>query len=618
MVHPDDERYRDLVGRTAVTPIFSLAVPIIADVQVRAEKGTGIVMVCTFGDSTDVEWWRKYHLPLRQIIGKAGRIESLEFDATAWGSREPEKANRAFRDLIGLKMSKARERVCELLRDANELDGESQPIVHPVKFFEKGDHPLELVPTRQWYVRLLAHQNELKELGDRIHWRPPFMGIRYKNWVENLNQDWCISRQRYFGVPFPVWYSLDDDGKIDYQHPILADSNCLPVDPLIDAPPGWDPSLRGVPGGFVGDPDVQDTWATSALTPQIISQWELDPEKHRKLFPMDIRPQSHEIIRTWAFYTITKSWLHHHDIPWRNVVVSGWVLDPDRKKMSKSKGNVVTPLNLITTYSADAIRYWAARARAGVDTAFDEKIFKTGQRLVIKLFNAGKFVLGRAADFSPDQLLPACINVEVDRSFIERVRSLVSRATDSFEGYDWAGALDLTESFFWNDFCDDYLELVKPRIYGGATEAERASAVAALRFSFATLLRLFAPALPTITEELWSQGYASGSGSERSIHISAWPSLSEFAAISPPERTDSFTIARTILKEIRQKKGQAGYRPKWPVEMLTIRVAESEEQVVKMVLGDVCSAGSVSNTELSIGPPNDMHIVVQLAEQFPA
>lgn len=616
MVHPDDERYKGLVGRAAVTPLFSVVVPIMTDAQVRMDKGTGAVMVCTFGDVTDVEWWRKHKLPLRQIISKAGRIESPDSGPESWGSQAPEDARRAFSELSGLGIGQARLHVIEMLRRVGATKGEPEPIEHPVKFFEKGDRPLELIPTRQWYVRLLAHRERLLELGDMINWHPPFMRVRYRNWVENLNQDWCISRQRYFGVPFPVWYRLDRDGQPDYGHPILADPASLPVDPLIDSPPGFDESLRGQPGGFVGDPDVQDTWATSALTPQIISGWETAPERHRKLFPMDIRPQSHEIIRTWAFYTITKAWLHHQDIPWRNVVISGWVLDPDRKKMSKSRGNVVTPMHLIENYSADAIRYWAARARAGVDTAFDEKIFTIGHRLVTKLFNAGKFVLGQAAGVETGQLSPSLVTAELDRSFLYRMRELVEEVTRSFEEYDWAGALDATETFFWAEYCDDYLEMVKPRVYDATNEADRLSALATLRLSLSVLLRLFAPTLPTITEELWSIEFATPEPGERSVHTSPWPSVQEFDSVEPPAWPESFSMARTILREIRQKKGQASVRPRWPVEQLVLRVPEGDVKPIRMILDDVCSAASVRKVELSNGTDGPMRIDVHLAAQF--
>ncbi|HSF03123.1 MAG TPA: class I tRNA ligase family protein, partial [Solirubrobacterales bacterium] len=441
------------------------------------------------------------------------------------------RANHAYRELAGLDVGKARPRVVELLREAGALDGEPEPLTHTVKFFEKGDRPLELIPARQWFVRLLDHRAELIEQGERIEWHPAFMRARYRNWVDGLNQDWCISRQRYFGVPFPVWYPLDSQGQPQYDRPILAPAAMLPVDPLVQAPPGHDESQRGTPGGFIGDPDVQDTWATSSLSPQIHSRWELDPERHRSLFPMDVRPQSHEIIRTWAFYTIAKAWLHHRDVPWHHAVISGWVLDPDRKKMSKSKGNVITPLHLLDAYSADGVRYWAARARPGADTAYDESVFKIGRRLVTKLSNAGRFVLGCLGEVDDRRLAPDAITTELDRAFASRLGEVVSRATEAYEDFDWAAALEGVEGFFWAELCDDYLEMVKTRAYREALDAGRLSALATLRLALSVVLRLFAPVLPTVTEELWSRRFATPDGRTRSIHTSPWPTETELVSI---------------------------------------------------------------------------------------
>ena len=598
VVHPADDRHRWLIGKFALTPLFSVRVPIIADPRVDPEKGTGIVMVCTFGDATDVEWWRDYHLPLRQMIDRAGRLEAMAFESTGWQSLDAAAANEAYGQLIGLDVVKARGRIVELLRAAGALEGESEPITHAVKFYEKGDRPLELLPARQWFVRLLDHQTELLELGERIAWHPPFMRARYRNWVEGLNQDWCISRQRYFGVPFPVWYPLDAAGEPQYHRPILAPLDRLPVDPLEEPAPGYAESQRGQPGGFIGEPDVQDTWATSSLTPQIATGWEFAPERHEKLFPMDVRPQSHEIIRTWAFYTITKAWLHHRHVPWHHVMISGWVLDPERKKMSKSKGNVVTPLRLLQTYSADAVRYWAARARPGVDTAYDETVFKVGQRLVTKLLNAGRFVLGRLGTIDDQQLVPPLVTAELDRGFVARLRGVIVEATESYEQFEWARALEGVESFFWAEFCDDYVELVKARAYRDSLDEARLSALATLRLGLSTILRLLAPVLPTITEELWSQRFAVRDSDRRSIHTGPWPAETELEAVKAPDYPDSFSVARMILADIRRKKGQAKVSARWPVERLVVTTSEAELAVVRSTLDDVCAAGAIQTVTL--------------------
>jgi valyl-tRNA synthetase len=617
VVHPEDVRYRELHGKFAHTPLFAVRVPIIADPRVDPAKGTGIVMVCTFGDATDVEWWRDYHLPLRQIIDRTGRLEAVTFGGPGWESLNAPAANEAYRALIGLDVVKARTRLVDLLRAADALDGESEPIVHAVKFYEKGDHPLELIPTRQWFVRLLDHKAELAELGERITWHPPFMRARYRNWVEGLNQDWCVSRQRYFGVPFPAWYRLDAAGEPQYQSPILAPLDRLPVDPLEEAAPGYDESQRGQPGGFIGEPDVQDTWATSSLTPQIVTGWEFAPERHARLFPMDVRPQSHEIIRTWAFYTITKAWLHHRDVPWQHVMISGWVVDPDRKKMSKSKGNVVTPLHLLETYSADAVRYWTARARAGVDTVYDETIFKVGQRLVTKLFNAGRFVLGRLAVVDDNLLAPTAITAELDRGFVARLRDVLSEATEAYEQFDWARALEAVESFFWAEFCDDYVELVKARTYLTTLDAGRLSALATLRLGLSILLRLFAPVVPTITEELWSQRFAVAEDGRRSIHTSPWPSETELEAVNTPASPDSYATARLLLADIRRQKGHAKVSARWPVARLLVAAPQADLAVVRSILDDVRAAGAIQEVELQ-DSRQDRVVEVHLAERASA
>lgn len=613
VVHPEDDRYKWLIGKTALTPLLCVPVPVFADSKVDPEKGTGIVMVCTFGDTTDVDWWRHHNLPLRQIIGRKGRLEPVTFGASGWESHNPSAANEAYSQIVSLGVEKARDRIVELLRAIDALEGEPKPITHAVKFYEKGNRPLELISTRQWFVNILDCQEELLAQGEKIAWHPPFMLQRYRNWVEGLNQNWCISRQRHFGVPFPVWYPLDSNGQPIYETPILASPDQLPVDPLVDVAPGYEESQRGQPGGFVGEPDVQDTWATSSLTPQIATGWELSPDRFELLFPMDIRPQSHEIIRTWAFYTIAKAWLHHREIPWRHVVISGWILDPDRKKMSKSKGNVVTPVHLIDTYSADALRYWTARARAGVDTIYDESVFKIGKRLETKLYNASKFVFGRLGDADDNQIAPEAITLELDRGFVARLLEVVADATRSYEEFDWAGALQNLESFFWSEFCDDYLELVKLRTYREELDAVRLSALATLRLSLSVILRLFAPILPFITEEIWSQRFATQEEPWRSIHTSPWPSASELESIKPKHKA-AYPDARTILAEVRREKGNAKVSARYPVDSLVITAPEPQLAGISAVIEDICAAQVIHHHELKIGQEG-LTIDVRLAEQ---
>ncbi|MGB0680961.1 MAG: class I tRNA ligase family protein, partial [Polyangiales bacterium] len=436
--------------------------PIFPSPLADPEKGTGILMVCTFGDATDVQWWREHGLALRQVLGRDGRFVPVDFSAAPFESQRPELAARFYAELCGKTVFSARGAIVQALRQPEgasagheaPLSCEPKPVEQAVKFFEKGDRPLEFITTRQWFVRLLPHKAALLAQGEKIQWHPPFMGVRYQNWTENLSLDWCISRQRYFGVPFPLWYPLDEAGQLRFEAPILASEAQLPVDPMASPPPGMQEAQRGQPGGFVGEADVFDTWFTSSLSPQLSSHWGLDQARHARLFPADMRPQSHEIIRTWAFYTIAKAWLHEGQLPWQHVVVSGWVLDPDRKKMSKSKGNVITPLHLLDEHGSDAVRYWAASARLGTDTAFDPKVLKIGRRLVTKLYNAGKFVLQHPAP--PDSTLSA-IQHPLDQAFVAALRALVTKATADQKAFEFAKALLDTEQFFWRHFTDSYL-----------------------------------------------------------------------------------------------------------------------------------------------------------------
>ncbi len=586
VAHPDDKRYWSLFGASAKTPVFGVEVPIKAHPLADPEKGTGIAMICTFGDTTDVTWWRELSLDTRAIVGRDGRIvdsppPGVE-DGAGWGR------------LRGRNVKQARAAMVELLTEAGALIGDIRPLTHPVKFFEKGNRPLEIVTSRQWFFRVMDIREQLIERGRELHWYPPYMRARFESWVNGLNGDWVVSRQRFFGVPFPVWYPLGDDGAVDYDHAIFAEEARLPVDPSTDVPDGYEPDQRDKPGGFTGDPDVMDTWATSSLSPQVAGAWEEpdEPDLFAKVFPMDLRPQAHEIIRTWLFTTVVRSHYEHGSLPWRNAAISGWVLDPDRKKMSKSKGNALTPLGLLEQYGSDAVRYWAASGRPGVDTAFDEGQMKVGRRLAIKVLNASKFVLGMPAADGP-------VTAPIDRALLARLGALVGEATAAFEGYDYARALERTESFFWT-FCDDYLELVKTRAYGEQGDEAAESARAALREALSVLLRLFAPFLPFVTEEVWSWWQ------EGSVHQAGWP---EAGAVEGDLLI--LDVAAAVLGEIRKAKTAAKASMRADVARVVVRDTPERLAALAAAAGDVQMAGRVA--ELITEASDTLSVEVTLA-----
>jgi valyl-tRNA synthetase len=519
-------------------------------------------------------------LPTRVVIGRDGKIAPSRWGEPGWGSRDVEDAERTQNELAGLPPRKARAKVADLLRASGHLVGEPKPVRHSVKFYERGERPLEIVSSRQWFVKTIEFREQLLERGRQIRWHPESMGTRFASWVEGLNGDWCVSRQRFFGVPFPIWYRLDDEGLADHEHPFVASEDRLPVDPSSDTPEGFSQDQRGEPGGFVGDPDIMDTWATSSLSPEIVGGWEDDPDLFARVFPMDLRPQAHEIIRTWLFYTVLKSHLEHGSLPWTDAAISGFVLDPERKKMSKSKGNVVTPIAHLEQHGADAVRYWAASARLGIDAAFDEQQIKVGRRLAIKILNASRFTLSLEGT-------EAEIADPLDRSMLDQLSGVVERATVALEGYEHARALELVERFFWG-FTDDYLELVKGRAYGGHGPEAAGSAIASLRFALDVLLRLFAPFLPYATEEVWSwwrQG---------SIHRSAWPSNEAFPAGGEPV---VYEVAAWALGEIRKVKALAKRSLRTDVVHLIVRDTPERLKILRGVERDVAEAGRVLSVE---------------------
>ncbi|UAJ81252.1 valine--tRNA ligase [Leifsonia sp. ZF2019] len=605
VAHPDDERYQPLFGTTVRTPVFGVEVPVVAHHLAQPDKGSGIAMICTFGDITDVVWWRELDLPNRAIIGFDGRIVSEPPAAI-----ESAEGRAAYAELAGKTTFSAKQAVVELLRASGDLIGDPKPIQHPVKFFEKGDKPLEIVSTRQWYVKNGARDEQLRqrliELGRQIDWHPEFMRVRYENWVNGLTGDWLISRQRFFGVPIPVWYPLDAEGNPVFDQPILPTEEQLPVDPSSDPAPGHDESQRGQAGGFIGELDVMDTWMTSSLTPQLAGGWERDGALFDAVYPFDLRPQGQDIIRTWLFSTLLRSQLESDVVPWRNAAISGFIVDPDRKKMSKSKGNVVTPADILERHGSDAVRYWAASSRLGTDAAFDPQNptqIKIGRRLAIKLLNAAKFILGFEAPASLDL---AQVTSPLDIGMLQNLAEVIADATAELDGYDHARALEIVETFFWT-FCDDYLELVKERAYGEAN-AEQVSAVVALRVALSAFLRLLAPVLPFAAEEAWSWS------AEDSVHVAPWPTASDVAPEGADQRPVLAVVGRA-LTGIRGAKTAAKVSQRTPVDSAVISGPADEIAAIESAAADLRSVGRIA--ELRFAAAEELAVTDILLAQAP-
>jgi valyl-tRNA synthetase len=585
VAHPDDERFQPYFGKTVRTPLFDVEVPVRAHHLAQQDKGSGIAMVCTFGDVTDMVWWRELDLPIRTILGLDGRVIADAPDAIT-----SDAGLAAYAEIAGKTVFSAKKRMAELLEESGELLEVSKPFNHAVKFFEKGDRPLEIVSTRQWYIRNGARDEDLRDQliahGKELQWHPDFMRVRYENWVGGLTGDWLVSRQRFFGVPLPVWYGLDENGERDYDRVLMPAPELLPIDPTIDVPAGYTEEQRGKAGGFEAETDILDTWATSSLTPQLAGGWQRDEELWNLVAPFDVRPQAQDIIRTWLFSTMLRSALEDQRSPWKHASISGFIVDPDRKKMSKSKGNVVTPADILDKHGSDAVRYWAASSRLGVDAAFDPQNptqMKIGRRLAIKILNAAKFVL--SFPVSAD----AQVTHALDASMLAALDQVVADATAAFDAFDHARALEITESFFWT-FCDDYLELVKERAYD-QTDVGQPSAALALRIALSTLLRMLAPVVSFAAEEAWSWF------EEGSIHTAAWPTAGELAGGD----ASVLDVASAALIGIRRAKTEAKVSQKTPVARAVIAAPAESMDALRAAAGDLSAVGRIAELEIVAG-----------------
>jgi valyl-tRNA synthetase len=605
LCHPEDPRAGDLVGSTVYSPLFGVPVPVLADEKVDPTKGTGVVMCCTFGDLTDIEWWRTHSLPLRDIVGKDGRIFGLErIGSEGWPTRDAAGAAEAARYITGLNVRKAREAIVTLLREKELIRGE-QSVVQMVPSAERSGAPLEILVTAQWFVKLLDKKEALIAKGRAMDWYPAFMEQRFEDWVSNLKWDWCISRQRFFGVPLPFWYSkrAGEVGKVLVPH-----VDDLPVNPLVSAPRGY--TMDEVEP----DPDVMDTWATSSVSPQINAQGitpekNLDPARYQALFPADLRPQAHEIIRTWAFYTVAKALLHTDQTPFATMALSGWCLANDNTKMSKSKGNIVQPQKLLNQYGTDVVRYWTATARLGRDTAFSEDVLKVGKRLVTKLTNAAKFVALHIAAVEGEGL-PAAANImdgrithQLDLWLISRLSQVIEQVTNHFMAYDYTDALEITERFFFSDFCDNYLELVKGRVYGEiGSEADKLSGQLTLAHGLFAILRLFAPFLPFTTEQIFSDVFPKTTKLRGSIHQKGfWPKADNWPRDALALKEGAACL--DILAIVRAAKTAKGVSIKAPIEYLGIHAAPADQLIDPSILTDL--AHTVSAAKICLLPAVD-------------
>jgi valyl-tRNA synthetase len=576
MVHPEDERYKKFHGRNAITPLFGVKVKIIADDLVQLDKGTGAVMCCTFGDETDIRWWKKHNLPLNVILQKDGKIE-------------------------GLPHKQFKEKVIADLKEKNLLL-KQETIKRAVKCAERSGVPIEILVVPQWFIKILDKKELLKAKAAECNWFPEYMKVRIDQWIDGLQWDWCISRQRFFGVAFPVWYSkrAGEEGKI-----LVADIDQLPCDPAVDLPRGYSRDE------VTAETDIMDTWATSSISPQLSSKGiseeiSFDKQRHEKLFPADLRPQAHEIIRTWAFYTIAKAALHQNSIPWKNLMISGWCLASDKTKMSKSKGNVVTPTSLIEEKGSDIVRYWASTSHLGADTAYSEDVFKIGQKLITKLFNAAKFASMNFAILDVNTKKEN-ITEAADLWILSRLQQTAKRATEEFGKFEYARAREAIEEFFWRDFCDNYLEICKVRSYGLAAEklagiefsdaekkeilAKQQSSILTLKICLNTLLKLLAPFIPHICDEIYSTIFAEEFEKTGSINSRGnWPKLG--AEFFNEKFFEMGEAALAVIFEVRKFKSEQNISMKTTVKKIVVN-SEKNLSEIAQDLKNVCNAEDI-------------------------
>ena len=600
MIHPDHPRAKELIGKTAITPLYNVRVPIIAEETVDPEKGTGIVQCCTFGDVVDIQWWREHNLPLRIVIEQNGRMkDKLAIGSEDWPSDDIEKAKRTVEALAGLKLEQARKKILELLDEEGVLI-EQKETEQVVPIAERSGAPLEIIVTAQWFIRTIDFKDEIKKKGQEITWYPPYMYQRFESWVEGIKWDWAISRQRHFGVPIPVWYSkrAGEEGKI-----LVPEADELPVNPLSYVPKGY--SAEEVEP----ETDVLDTWATSSVSPQLVTRTVSDKfgddhELHSRLFPNALRPQAHDIIRTWAFYTIVKALHHEQKLPWETIAISGWCLASDGSKMSKSKGNIIDPIKMLNEYGADAVRYWTGTSRLGHDTRLAPDTLKQGKRLVTKLWNAVKLStmtlekVDIGATTIANDIANGKITHPIDIWVLEELAEIIKNASENFENYEYAHSLRLIEDFFWRIYCDNYLEIVKnrSRIDEEPITQDNISAAYTLYHTANTLIKLFAPFLPYVTETL--NDILNGVEGEvtKTVHArNMWPKQEEQA-----QTNDHKAFGRAfidILAAGRRIKSELEVSIKTPVQVMTITPKDDTANIEELLGRTALDLKSVLSVE---------------------
>ncbi|MFA5871236.1 MAG: valine--tRNA ligase [Parcubacteria group bacterium] len=523
-VHPNDKRYKKLIGKYAQVPIFGNKVEILADKKVDPEKGTGAVMCCTFGDKTDVEWFKEYKLPLVISLEKYGKM------------------TKQAKKYAGLSIKEARQNIINDLEKKKLLIGQKK-ISHSVNIHERCKNEVEILNSLQWYIKILDKKKKFIDLGKKIKWHPPFMRARYENWINNLGWDWAISRQRFFGVPFPIWY-CEKCGEVK-----MAEEKDLPVDPLTDKPKGKCAKCGN--SKFTPEKDVMDTWATSSLSPQLALRLFFDEKTSQRMTPMNLRPQAHDIISTWLFYTVVRSYYHFDKIPWKNVMISGHVLDPQGKKMSKSLGNAVVPQEILEKYGSDALRFWSAGSSLGQDINYSEEEIKMGQRTTTKLWNAARFI---GMNVKKAELLKSTDTIEpADAWIIDELNKTIAKTTKAFENYAYAKAKEEIDGFFWSKFADYYVEFVKYRFFGEDVKSKKVGEKT-IATVFFNIVKLYAPIMPFVTEEIF-QTYFKHFEKLKSIHISKWPE--EIKLKKSPDISD-FASAIKAVDEIRKHKTKNG------------------------------------------------------------